>query len=97
MTTRPADLPEAHDPPWRLPLSEVMRPEIALVLQALRVLTVGDFLSCRLDPRRQRSIERAFDQPPAGEAGGGDLRDVAGGGGAAGLLGRARVVARGCE
>jgi hypothetical protein len=53
----------AADPLWRLPLSEVMRPDLALVLQALRVRTVGDFLSAWHNPRSRPTIEQAFDQP----------------------------------
>jgi hypothetical protein len=47
-----------------LPLSEVMRPEIALPLQHLMNLyTVGQLLNAWRRPRNHTSIERLFDNP----------------------------------
>lgn len=47
-----------------LPLSEVMRPEIALPLQHLMNLyTVGHLLNAWRRPRNHSAIERLFDNP----------------------------------
>lgn len=47
-----------------LPLTAVMRAEIALPLQhVLQLYTVGAFLGAWRDPRNQRSIEQVFDSP----------------------------------
>ena len=47
-----------------LPLSEVMRPEIALTLQhVLRLYTVGSFLNAWRNPNNHKSIEQMFDTP----------------------------------
>jgi hypothetical protein len=53
-----------NNPVLGLPLSEVMRSEIALPLQQLlHIYTVGHFLTAYGDPRNQRSIEQCFDTP----------------------------------
>ncbi len=45
-----------------LPLTEVMRPEIALPLQhVMRIYTVGAFLRAWDNPSAQRNIEHLFD------------------------------------
>jgi hypothetical protein len=47
-----------------LPLTAVMRSEIALPLQhVLQLYTVGHFLSAWRNPKSQRSIEQVFDSP----------------------------------
>ena len=47
-----------------MPLTEVMRPEIAMSLQhVLRLYTVGNFLTAWRNPDSQRSIEQVFDTP----------------------------------
>ncbi len=47
-----------------LPLSEVMRSEIALTLQhVLRIYTVGNLLKAWRNAKLQKSIERMFDTP----------------------------------
>jgi hypothetical protein len=47
-----------------LPLSSVMRSEIALPLQQmLNLYTVGNFLSAWRNPKSQRSIEQVFQSP----------------------------------
>ena len=52
------------NPVLDLPLSEVLRPEIALTLQQmLHVYTVGSFLRAWKSPKSQRSIEQIFDNP----------------------------------
>ena len=53
-----------RNPVLTLPLSEVMRAEIALPLQhVLHVYTVGNFLSAWRNPKSQKSIEQCFDTP----------------------------------
>jgi hypothetical protein len=53
-----------RNPVLDLPLSAVMRSEIALPLQhVLKVYTVGSFLSAWRSPKRQREMERLFDSP----------------------------------
>lgn len=45
-----------------LPLSAVMRPEIALPLQhVLKLYTVGSLLKAWRNPKNQRNIEQVFD------------------------------------
>jgi hypothetical protein len=52
------------NPILALPLSAVMRSEIALPLQhMLQLYTVGCFLRAWRSPRSQRSIEQIFDTP----------------------------------
>ena len=52
------------NPILSVPLTEVMRPEIALPLQhILRIFTVGGFLRSWANPRNHRSIEQVFDSP----------------------------------
>ena len=47
-----------------LPLSSVMRPEIALPLQhVLNLYTVGSLLKAWRSPKNHRSIEQVFDTP----------------------------------
>lgn len=47
-----------------VPLTEVMRTEIALPLQqVLRIYTVGGFLSAWANPKNQKSIEQVFETP----------------------------------
>jgi hypothetical protein len=47
-----------------LPLTEIMRPEIALTLQhVLRIYTVGSLLDAWRNPKSQRSIEQVFESP----------------------------------
>lgn len=47
-----------------LPLSDVMRSEIALPLQhVLQIYTVGSFLNAWRNPKNQKSIEQVFDSP----------------------------------
>jgi hypothetical protein len=47
-----------------LPLSDVMRSEIALPLQhILRLYTVGNLLRAWRNPKAQRNIEQIFDTP----------------------------------
>lgn len=47
-----------------LPLSQVLRSEIALPLQhVLQIYTVGSLLSAWRSPRHQKSIEQLFDNP----------------------------------
>ena len=54
----------SKNPVLDLPLSEVMRPEIALPLQhVLKLYTVGNFLSAWRSPKGQRNIEQVFDSP----------------------------------
>lgn len=53
-----------QNPLMLLPLTEVMRTEIALLLrQGFHFFTVGDFLSGWSDPRCRRFIQQAFDEP----------------------------------
>jgi hypothetical protein len=52
------------NPVLALPLSAVMRPEIAMPLQQmLQLYTVGCFLRAWRNPRNHRSIEQIFDTP----------------------------------
>ena len=52
------------NPVLSLPLSAVMRTEIALPLQQmLHLYTVGCFLRAWRSPRSQKSIEQIFDTP----------------------------------
>ena len=52
------------NPVLSLPLSAVMRSEIALPLgQMLHVYTVGSFLNAWRSPKAQRSMEQLFDSP----------------------------------
>ncbi len=47
-----------------VPLTEVLRAEIALPLQqVLRIYTVGGFLSAWKNPHNHHSIEQVFDTP----------------------------------
>jgi hypothetical protein len=47
-----------------IPLTEVMRLEIALSLRhMLQVYTVGHFLAAWRNPRQQKSVEQCFDSP----------------------------------
>jgi len=53
-----------RNPVLDLPLTAVMRSEIALPLQqVLKIPTVGSFLKAWRSPKRQRDIERLFDTP----------------------------------
>lgn len=55
---------QSKNPILDLPLTQVMRSEIALPLQqVLQVYTVGNFLSAWRNPKAQRSIEQCFDSP----------------------------------
>jgi hypothetical protein len=52
------------NPILSVPLTDVMRFEIALPLQqVLQIYTVGGFLSAWANPKNQKSIERVFDSP----------------------------------
>ena len=52
------------NPIRELPLTQVMRPEIALTLQhVLRIYTVGSLLDAWRNPKSQRSIEQVFESP----------------------------------
>ncbi len=54
----------SKNPILDLPLSEVMRSEIALPLQhVLRLPTVGSLLNAWRNPKNHRSIEQVFDTP----------------------------------
>jgi hypothetical protein len=47
-----------------LPLTDIMRPQIALTLQhVLRIYTVGSLLDAWRNPKSQRSIEQVFESP----------------------------------
>ncbi|MGN6627851.1 MAG: hypothetical protein ACTHLZ_03290 [Tepidisphaeraceae bacterium] len=53
-----------RNPILDVPLSHVLKPQIALCLQqVLRVYTVGNLLELWQDPRDQRRIEQLFDAP----------------------------------
>jgi hypothetical protein len=53
-----------RNPILDLPLSQVMRPEIALSLQdVLKIYTVGNLLKAWRNPRLHRTIEQMFDCP----------------------------------
>ena len=52
------------NPILNIPLTNVMRSEIALSLQhVLHVYTVGNFLSAWNDPGNHKNIEQVFDSP----------------------------------
>jgi len=54
----------AKNPVLDVPLSDVMRSDIALPLQhVLRVYTVGGLLSAWRNPRNHKSIEQVFETP----------------------------------
>ena len=54
----------ARNPILDLPLSDVMRSEIALPLQhVMKLYTVGSFLSAWRNPKNHKSIEQVFDSP----------------------------------
>jgi hypothetical protein len=54
----------SRNPILSVPITEVMRDEIALPLQhVLQIYTVGHFLSAWRNPKSQRSIEQVFDTP----------------------------------
>ena len=54
----------SKNPILDLPLSEVMRSEIALPLQhVLKLPTVGTLLNAWRNPKNHRSIEQVFDSP----------------------------------
>jgi hypothetical protein len=54
----------SRNPILDLPLSSVMRSEIALPLQhVLHIYSVGSFLKAWRNPKNQKSIEQVFDSP----------------------------------
>jgi hypothetical protein len=54
----------SRNPILDVPLSAVMRSEIALPLQqVLQLYTVGNFLSAWRNPKNHKSIEQVFDCP----------------------------------
>lgn len=54
----------AKNPILNVPLTEVMRSEIALPLQhVLQLYTVGSFLQAWRNPKNHKSIEQVFDSP----------------------------------
>jgi hypothetical protein len=54
----------SKNPVLDVPLSSVMRPEIALPLQhVLKLYTVGSLLKAWRNPKNHRSIEQVFDTP----------------------------------
>ncbi|MGH7213670.1 MAG: hypothetical protein ACREIT_02750 [Tepidisphaeraceae bacterium] len=54
----------SKNPVLDLPLTDVMRTEIALPLQhVLKIYTVGGLLHAWRSPRNHRSIEQVFDTP----------------------------------
>ena len=54
----------SRNPILDLPLSEVMRSEIAMTLQhVLQIYTVGNFLKAWRNPKNHKSIEQVFDNP----------------------------------
>ncbi len=54
----------SKNPVLDLPLSDVMRSEIALPLQfVLKLPTVGSLLNAWRNPKNHRSIEQVFDSP----------------------------------
>ena len=54
----------SRNPILDLPLSDVMRSEIALTLQhVLKLYTVGNLLNAWRNPKNHRSIEQVFDTP----------------------------------
>jgi hypothetical protein len=53
-----------QNPVLDVPLSQVMRPEIALPLQhVLQIYTVGNFLRAWRNPKNHKNIEPLFDTP----------------------------------
>ncbi len=61
-----------------LPLSQVMRSEIAQTLQqVLKIYTVGNLLTAWRSPKNQRNIEQVFDSPEQARACFGGLRRLA--------------------
>ena len=53
-----------RNPILDLPLTQVLRPEIALTLQhVLRIYNVGNLLDAWRSPKSQRSIEQVFETP----------------------------------
>jgi hypothetical protein len=59
-----ATLELPHNPILDLPLTQVMRSEIALPLQQVfHVYTVGSFLNAWGNPKNQPLIEQVFDNP----------------------------------
>jgi hypothetical protein len=53
-----------RNPILQLPLTDVLRPEIALTLQhVLRIYNVGNLLDAWKNTRSQRSIEQVFETP----------------------------------
>ena len=53
-----------RNPILDLPLTDVMRQEIALTLQhVLKIYTVGNLLKAWRNPRNQKNIEQVFDSP----------------------------------
>ncbi len=66
VTSTPIAAPSAapRHPVLSLPLTQVMRSEIALPLQhVLQLYTVGAFLNAWRNPRNHKSIEQIFDTP----------------------------------
>jgi len=54
----------SKNPVLDVPLSSVIRPDIALPLeQIMRICTVGSLLRAWRSPKNQRSIEQLFDSP----------------------------------
>src|SRR5688572_33049801 len=54
----------SRNPILDLPLSEVMRSEIAMTLQhVLQIYTVGNFLKAWRNPKNHKSIEQVFSSP----------------------------------
>ena len=52
------------NPIRELPLSDIIRPDIALTLQhLLNIYTVGSLLDAWRNPKCQRSIEQMFESP----------------------------------
>ena len=52
------------NPILNVPLSQVMRSEIALPLQhIMQIYTVGQFVRAWRSPRNQKSLEQIFDTP----------------------------------
>src|SRR2546421_1217662 len=53
----------ARNPVLDVPLTQVIRHDIALPLQHLRVYTVGGLLMAWRNPKNQRHIEQIFESP----------------------------------
>jgi hypothetical protein len=51
------------NPVLSLPLTAVMREEIALPLQVMQIYTVGGFLKAWRSPKNHKMIEQIFDSP----------------------------------